>query len=99
MLGCIIVMSVGVKYQSDIKDYFANTVQAVNVKKTIVEVQKIEVLEERIKEAQDAAREEIETMAESAYNAVYNDKMREVSDSIKEEYIAEIEATITSEDY
>lgn len=66
---------------------------------TTVEVQVVDQLEERIKEAQEAAKADIEKAAERAYNALYEEKMKEVEDSVKKEYISEIEASITSESY
>ena len=66
---------------------------------TTLEVVTVDILEERIKEAQEAKRAEIEEAAERAYNALYEEKMTEVADSVKEAYIAEIEATISSESY
>lgn len=63
---------------------------------TIVEVNTLEV---RIKEAQDAAEEEIRDASQRAYDALYEEKMKEVEDSVKTAYIAEIEATISSEEY
>ena len=66
---------------------------------TTVEVQMVEVLEERIKEAQDAARGDIEAKAQAAYDAVVEDEMTAVADEVKKDYISEIEATISSESY
>lgn len=86
---------VGVKF-----DMFNNDVVVVKEEpQVIVEVEQVDSLEVLIKEAQEEAKEGIETDAQTAYDAVYEDKMREVSDSIKAEYIAKIEATISSESY
>ena len=63
----------------------------------VTEVVTVNMLEDRIEDAQEAKRAEIEEAAERAYNALYEEKMIEVADSVKEAYIAEIEATISSE--
>jgi hypothetical protein len=66
---------------------------------TVVEVLTVEVLEERIRVAQEAARSEVEKKAQAAYDAVVEDEMTAIADGVKKAYISEIEATISSEDY
>lgn len=65
----------------------------------IVKTEIKDSLEERIKEAQDEARSSVEAKAQAAYEAVLQDEMNAIADSVKTDYIAEIEATITSEHY
>ena len=59
----------------------------------------VDALEARIKAAQDAARSEIEAKAQSAYESVLDAEMTQIADTVKAEYIAEIQGTITSEVY
>ena len=71
----------------------------VSEQEVVTEVVTVDVLEDRITEAKEAKRAEIEEAAQRAYDALYEEKMIEVADSVKEAYIAEIEATISSESY
>lgn len=75
-----------------------------------VRVEKIEELEVRIENALNAALPEIETQAtamyekavaeaEAAKNKFIESEKTKVTDKAKEDYIAEIEATISSEGY
>ena len=93
--GLAIVMGVIVRYVPNEYTAVGNN----EVEKEVIKEVQVEKLEERIKTAQDEARIEIETKAQEAYDALYEDEMNKVSDSVKTQYIAEIEATITSEDY
>lgn len=81
---------------------FGGEIVVVNerVATTTVEVQVVEEkLEVRIKDAQEAARAEVEAKAQNAYNAVIEEEMTAIADDVKKEYIKEIEATISSESY
>ena len=62
----------------------------------VVEVKELDV---RIEEAQEAARAEVEAKASAAYKAVLEEEMTAISDRVKQEYVAEIEATISAESY
>ena len=93
--GLAIVMGVIVRYVPNEYTAVGNN----EIEKEVIKEVQVEKLEERIKTAQDEARIEIETKAQEAYDALYEDEMNKVSDSVKTQYIAEIEATITSEDY
>jgi len=81
--------------------YFVPSTQVI-VPERVVEVEKIveiQSLDKRIAEAQEKAKADIEARAVEAYNALYDAEMTKVADSVKEEYIAEIEATIKNPDY
>lgn len=66
---------------------------------TNTEVVEVKELEVRIEEAQQAARADIEAKAQTAYDAVVDEEMTAIADRVKKEYITEIEATISSEEY
>lgn len=77
---------------------------------TIVKTERVNELEVRIEEAKEVALPDIEATAEAEYQAAVeaaelakteyiNDRLQEVTDKVKEEYIAEIEETIVSSDY
>jgi biopolymer transport protein ExbB/TolQ len=79
--------------------YFVPSTQTI-VPERVKEVEKIvevQTLDKRIKEAQEQAKADIEARAVEAYNALYDAEMTKVADSVKEEYIAEIEATISAD--
>lgn len=79
--------------------YFVPSTQVV-FNERVVEVEKIvevQSLDKRIAEAQEKAKADVEKRAQEAYNALYDAEMTKVADSVKEEYIAEIEATISSD--
>jgi hypothetical protein len=70
--------------------------------KEVVEVEKvveIKTLEKRIDVAKQEAEISIKEEAQKAYDEVFQKEMKRVEDKVKEEYIAEIEATISSVDY
>jgi hypothetical protein len=81
--------------------YFVPSTQTI-VPERIVEVEKIvevPTLEKRIEVAQQEAKADVEARAVEAYNALYEAEMARIADEVKEEYIAEIEATITNPAY
>lgn len=70
--------------------------------KETVEVEKIvevETLDKRINNAKDEALASTTERAKQAYDKVFNEEMKKVEDKVKEDYIAEIEATITATSY
>jgi hypothetical protein len=109
-------------YGGKVVEFFQNETIVINNKpETIIKTERVDNLEVLIKEAQDAAKGQIEAKAkatrdseESAAKAAYEaalaaaevkhdkyivDEMVKVSDKVKEDYIAEIEATISSTEY
>ena len=74
-------------------------VEVINQTETIIEVQTVDSLEDRIKTAQEAKMSEIEASAQAAYNELMAKELKRIEDKVKAEYIEEIEATITSVDY
>lgn len=70
--------------------------------KEVVEVEKVvevDSLEVRIAEAQELALASTTAKAQEAYNSVFDSEMKRISDEVKEDYIAEIEETITNPSY
>jgi Tfp pilus assembly protein PilV len=91
----VIVMGVGVIAVSK----FPATMEVVNnTATTTVEVQ-VDVLENRIKEAQDAERGAIEIKAKAAYDASIAKELKKIEDKVKTEYISEIEKSIDDVSY
>ena len=66
---------------------------------TIVEVQTIDSLADRIKTAQDGAQDAIEASAQGLYDDWVEKENQRIEDEIKIEYIAEVEATIEDPAY
>ena len=99
-VGIVVAMSFAVLNWDSISSVLKNEEVYTNPKpETVVKTETVEVLEVRIKDAQDAARERIESEAQAIYDKHVEEEMTKVSDQVKEEYIAEIEATISSDEY
>jgi len=97
-LGSLLAGTMGILViQRDI--LFSNDVEVIKDIETVYQVEKVDSLEIRIKEAQEEAREAIETKAQTAYEAIITDEMTAVADRVKVEYITEIEETISDEGY
>lgn len=81
--------------------FYPSVTEVTNIRE-YVEVEKtveVNVLENRIKGALDEANGSIEAKAQEAYNKVYEMEVKKIEDKVKADYIAEIEATISSESY
>jgi hypothetical protein len=65
----------------------------------VVKTERVDNLDILIKEAQEEAKVRIETEAQKLYDDYVREEMVKVSDKVKEDYIAEIEATISSTEY
>lgn len=99
-VGIVVAMSFAVLNWDSISSVLKNEEVYINPKpETVVKTETVEVLEVRIKNAQDEARERIESEAQAIYDKHVEEEMTKVSDQVKEEYIAEIEATISSDEY
>lgn len=93
-VGIAVAMGVAVRYMPNTAEVMKSTPE------TIVKVEKVDTLEDRIKNAQEAEIDTVQSKAQAAYDAVYDDEMNQISDDeVKTQYISEIESTITSEDY
>lgn len=87
-------------YGGKVVEFFKNeTVVVNNTPETIVKTERVDNLEVLIKEAQDEAKERIEAEAKKLYDEYVKEEMTKVSDKVKEDYIAEIEATISTASY
>jgi uncharacterized membrane protein YhiD involved in acid resistance len=80
----------------------SNVVEVTNER--IVEVEKtveveVNVLENRIQDALEEAKASTTAKAQEAYDKVIEAETKRIEDAVKAKYIAEIEATITSEAY
>lgn len=95
-LGIAIVMGVIIAVLNA-----TNTVEVIQPSepKTIVKVQKVDVLEERIKKAQEEAMPEIVEKAQAQYDAYVESEKQRIADEVKTAYIAELEKTIKTPDY
>lgn len=100
-VGIVVAMSFAVLNWDSISSVLKNeeVVYSKPEPETVVKTETVEVLEVRIKNAQDEARERIESEAQALYDEYVEEEMTKVSDQVKEEYIAEIEATISSAAY
>jgi len=92
--GIAIVVSVGVFLYPSITEV-TNIREYIEVERTV----EVNVLENRIKDALEEANGSIESKAQEAYNKVYEMEVKKIEDAVKANYIKEIEATISSEDY
>lgn len=68
------------------------------VKEVVTEVT-VDVLQERVQAAQDAARPDIEAKAQEAYQKHVESELEAIRQQVTADYIAELEETITHEDY
>ena len=82
-----------------IMDFFSNSAEVIIETQTIVEVQTIDSLADRIKTAQDGAQDAIEASAQGLYDDWVEKENQRIEDEIKIEYIAEVEATIEDPAY
>lgn len=75
-------------------------VEVINTQpETVVEVKEVIMLDERIKNAQNAEMSQIKASAQEAYDAYIQKELKRIEDKVKIEYIQELEATITDESY
>lgn len=99
-------------YGGKVTEFLKNETVVVNnnVPETVTKTERVDNLEVLIEEAQDEARTKIEADAEVAYekevaeakatqDKYIADELVKVSDKVKEDYIAEIEATISTASY
>jgi len=107
----IAIVCVGVVNREPITKFFNNTTYVENVKvETIVETERVNELDVRLEEAASAAMADIEAKATAEYDIAVlvaenakarfiANELKKVSDKVKGDYIAEIEATIVSSSY
>jgi len=96
-LGIVAVMSVLVANRDSI---FNSSLEVMkSTPETIIQVEKVDTLEDRIKNAQEAVLPQLEASAQEAYDAYLQKELKRVEDKVKTEYIGEIEATITDQAY
>lgn len=80
------------------------------VPETIIKTERVNELDARIEEAKELALPDIEAIAEAEFQEAIqaaelarekyvSDRLQEVTDGVKEDYIAEIEETIVSTEY
>jgi len=87
-------------YGGKVAEFLKNeTIVENNITETIVKTERVDNLEVLIKEAQNEAKGRIEAEAQKLYDDYVNEEMTKVSDKVKEDYIAEIEATISTAAY
>lgn len=67
--------------------------QTIEIEKTI----EVDTLDKRIEDAIESAKASTTDKAQAAYDAVIQAEEQRISDEIKAKYIAEIEATISSD--
>lgn len=91
--GLAIVMYVVVVYVPSTSEVMKSTPE------TIVKVEKVDTLEDRIKNAQEAEMGQIEASAQEAYDAYVQKELKRIEDKVKIEYIGEIEQTIEDPAY
>jgi len=97
----IIITGLIVSVIGGVLTFLPNTTTVKNIKE-VVEVEKtveVDVLENRIKEALEAASASTTAKAQAAYDKVYEQEVKRIEDEVKAAYIAEIEATITDPSY
>lgn len=63
---------------------------------TVVETQEVDMLEERIKSAQNAAQGEIQAVSQQAYDDMERKMLTEIKLQVIEEYQAELDAEATA---
>lgn len=68
-------------------------------KEVVTEEVVVDVLQKRIEDAQNAARPEIEAEAMKAYENAVQAELQAIEDTVKMEYITELEETIESPEY
>lgn len=92
-LGIVLAMGVIVMF-------IPNTTEVINHRpETIIQVETVDTLEDRIKTAQEAEMSQIEASAQEAYNAYVEGELKRIEDEVKIEYIKEIEQTIDDPAY
>lgn len=97
----IITVGIVVSVIGGILTFLPNSTTVKNIKE-VVEVEKtveVDVLENRIKDALDAASASTTAKAQAAYDKVYEQEVKRIEDEVKAAYIAEIESTITDPNY
>jgi hypothetical protein len=76
-----------------------SSLEVVNPRVEQIEVEKevvVKELEKRILEAQESAREEIETKAQAAYDSAYEQAMKEIQLEVVAQYRKEVQEMETS---
>ena len=97
-LGIVGLMGGLVANRDSISDFFGS-VEVIKETQTIVEVQTVDSLADRIKTAQEAAQGATEASAQALYDEYIEKELKRIEDEIKIEYIAEVEATIEDPAY
>ena len=97
-LGIVGLMGGLVANRDSISDFFGS-VEVIKETQTIVEVQTVDSLADRIKTAQEAAQDATEASAQALYDEYIEKELKRIEDEIKIEYIAEVEATIEDPAY
>ena len=82
-----------------ILDFFSNSAEVVKETQTIVEVQTVDSLADRIKTAQEAEMSQIEASAQEKYNKYVDDELERISNEEKIKYVSEVEESITDPEY
>ena len=91
------VMGTAIYYGESLGSLFDKEV--IKETQTIVEVQTVDSLADRIKTAQEAAQDATEASAQALYDEYIEKELKRIEDEIKIEYIAEVEATIEDPAY
>ena len=94
ILGGLVLLGLGALY------VFPSTQEYVTERVVeVAKVQEVDMLEARIKTAQEGAQASTTASAQAAYDKVYKAEMKRVEDKIKMDVIAELEASITDASY
>jgi LPS O-antigen subunit length determinant protein (WzzB/FepE family) len=94
VLGGIVIVALGILYTVPwTQEYVAERIVEVPT------VETVDVLEVRIKEAQNGAQASTTAKAQEAYDKVFKTEMKRIEDEVKADYIAEIEKTISDPSY
>lgn len=99
-------------YGGKVLEFLKNETTVINnaVPETIVQEKKVKELDSLIEEAQEQAKAGIEAEAKAQYDKAVaeakaasekyvSDENEKISNKVKEDYISQIEATITSKEY
>ena len=78
-------------------NFIPNVNEVINNTVEIEKTVEVNVLESRVKEAQEAAHASTTAKAQAAYDEVYATQMKAIEDEVKAEYITEIKGTMSPE--
>jgi len=95
IIGLLLVGAMGVALEFG----YNSDVEVIKETETVIQVETVDSLEDRIKTAQEAAQSVTEDAAQALYNEYVEKEMKRIEDEVKIEYIGEIEQTIEDPAY